>query len=391
MDENSRLTKIIRKPHTNLKRLIVIKVGSSLLVSGSSLNQNRLSQLADAIAQVRRSGERVVLVSSGAMACGMSSMGIPDKRKDIPFKQAMASIGQVILMQRYSEAFARHDIPIAQVLLAPEDMHSRSKYLNAQNTFDTLLSLEALPIVNENDTVAVEEIRFGDNDRLSALVASLLNAQLLIILSDVDGLYTADPKKDQTATLVRSVERIDQQIAGMAGGEGSSFSTGGMKSKLVAAQIATLSGIGTIIASGRDFSILSEIMNDQERGTFFQPVPKAISSRKRWIGFGMIPQGTITVDRGAETALLKNKSLLPVGIIETSGHFEPGDCVKIRGEDGQFIARGLVDYSWQELSALKDYHINRLSGREESCPLTSVVIHANNLVLLPSQKTSQCT
>ncbi|HSV30903.1 MAG TPA: glutamate 5-kinase [Atribacteraceae bacterium] len=367
-------------------KLIVVKVGSSLLVDGNNISRDRLGQLAENIVRIRQRGKQMILVSSGAMACGMSVMGIREMRRDIPFKQAMAAIGQVILMERYSEVFASHSVPVAQVLLAPEDTHNRSKYLNVRNTFESLLTLGVLPIVNENDTVAVEEIKFGDNDRLSALVASLVDAHLLVILSDIEGLYTTDPKKDPHATFIRKVDYIDKMIEDMAGGQGSVFSAGGMKSKITAARIATWSGIGTIIASGKDFSILSDILSGKERGTYFSPLPKALRSRKRWIGFGMICQGTIIVDEGAEKAISGNKSLLPAGITGSVGSFEPGDCVEIRGKSGRLIARGLVNYSSDELKAISGCHSDQLQKKWPDRVASPEVVHVDNLALFPEDE-----
>lgn len=361
---------------------IVVKVGSSLLVRDFQLDMNRLRDLAYNIAFLRERGKKVVLVSSGAVACGMSTMGITQRISDIPFKQAMAAIGQGILMQRYCQVFAEFGIKVAQILLAPEDVHHRMKYLNARNTLQVLLDLGVLPIVNENDTVAVAEIKFGDNDRLSALVGSLWGAELLVILSDVEGLFTSDPRLNASSSLVKEVKTITREIERMAGGKGSDIATGGMWSKIMAAKMAVLSGIGVIIASGRDFSVLQRICHGEEVGTFFHPREKSLKSKKRWIAFGMLPRGKIAIDKGAERALYEKKSLLPAGIQAVYGDFEVGDCVEIMGGKGKVIARGIVNYSAEELQRILGLHtdeVERILG-ERNCE--EEVIHIDNLVLL---------
>ncbi|MEN3185383.1 MAG: glutamate 5-kinase [Atribacterota bacterium] len=361
---------------------IVIKVGSSLLVRDFQLDMNRLSDLACNIAFLRERGKKVVLVSSGAVACGMSVMGITQRINDIPFKQAMAAIGQGVLMQRYCQVFAEFGIKVAQVLLAPEDVHHRTKYLNARNTLQVLLDLDVLPIVNENDTVAVAEIKFGDNDRLSALVGSLWGAELLVILSDVEGLFTSDPRLDGSSSLVKEVKVIDQEIEKMAGDTGSGIAIGGMRSKIMAAKMAVLSGIGVVIASGKDFSILPRIYRGEEVGTFFYPREKSLKSKKRWIAFGMLPRGKIAIDKGAERALHEKKSLLPAGVQAVYGDFEVGDCVEITGNKGRVIARGIVNYSAEELQRILGLHTNeveRVLGERSS---EEEVVHIDNLVLL---------
>jgi len=315
------------------------------------------------------------------MACGMSRLGFNQKRNDIPFKQAMAAVGQGILMQNYCQVFSQIGIPVAQILLAPEDVHNRHKYLNARNTFQTLLDLNVLPIVNENDTVAIAELKFGDNDRLSALVASLTNAQLLIILSDIEGLFTSDPKKNSQATLIKEVERIDENIERMAGQEESNISTGGMKSKIMASRMATFSGIGVILALGKDFSIIQRIFAGEEVGTFFYPQTKALKNRKRWIAFGMIARGRVIIDQGAYLALLQNKSLLPAGIKEVEGIFDSGDCIEVINEEGQLVAKGLVNFSSAELKKIRGLHTIELQDIFFDKEINDEVIHVDNLVL----------
>ncbi|MCX7667532.1 MAG: glutamate 5-kinase [Atribacterota bacterium] len=374
-----------RQELTMKSERIVIKVGSSLLVRNFQLDMNRLRDLACNIAFLREQGKKVVLVSSGAVACGMSAMGVTQGVSDIPFKQAMAAIGQGVLMQHYCQIFAEFGIKVAQILLAPEDVHHRVKYLNARNTLQVLLDLGVLPIVNENDTVAVAEIKFGDNDRLSALVGSLWGAELLIILSDVEGLFTSDPRLDASSSLVKEVKVITPEIERMAGGRGSGIATGGMRSKIMAARIAVLSGIGVIIASGKDFSILQRIYRGEEVGTFFHPRGKFLKSKKRWIAFGMLPRGKIAIDKGAERALYEKKSLLPAGVQAVYGDFEIGDCVEIMGGKGRVIARGIVNYSAEELQKVLGLHtdeVGRVLG-ERNCE--EEVVHIDNLVLLDEE------
>lgn len=362
-------------------RRVVIKVGTSLLVDGSSLSLERLRSLAENLAILRKEGREVVLVSSGAVACGMSALGVTKRRTGIPFKQAMAAIGQGILMQHYCSVFAEFGIKVAQILLAPEDVHNRSKYLNARNTFEALLRLGVLPIVNENDTVAVEEIKFGDNDRLSALVASIIGADLLVILSDVAGLYSSDPRRSPHAKLIPEVRVIDENIERVAGDKGSALATGGMRSKILAAKIATLSGIGVIIASGKDFGIVPRLFAGEDLGTFFYPAERSLRGKKRWIAFGMIPRGRVKVDEGAKRALLEGKSLLPAGVTGLSGHFDVGDCVEVTDKENVLIGRGIVNYSSEELErirGLRSGEIERVLGHRD---FDEEVIHADDFVL----------
>ena len=371
-----------RHDYIESSQFIVIKVGSSLLVKNFVLEISRLEKLAQNIFHLYQKGKRVILVTSGAMACGMSRLGYNRKRSDLPFKQAMAAVGQGILMQNYCQVFSQVGIPVAQILLAPEDVHNRHKYLNARNTFQTLLDLKVLPIVNENDSVAIDELKFGDNDRLSALVASLINAQLLVILSDIEGLFTADPKKNPGATLIKEVERIDSHIENMAGCEGSSVATGGMKSKIMACRMATFSGIGVVLASGKDFSIIQKIFDHEDVGTFFYPQTKALKNRKRWIAFGMMTRGRVIIDRGAHHAILTNKSLLPAGIKGVQGTFDSGDCIEVIDEEGHSIAKGLVNFSSSELEKIRGLHTTELNDIFFHQDYDIEVIHIDNMVLL---------
>jgi len=371
-----------RKTIVTSAHRLVVKVGSSLLVDGFSLSRERLWSLAKNVVEVRTQGKEVVLVSSGAVACGMSALGIIRRRSDIPFKQAMAAVGQGILMQHYCSVFAEFGVKVAQILLAPEDVHNRSKYLNARNTFEALLRLGIVPIVNENDTVAVEEIKFGDNDRLSALVASIVDADLLVILSDVEGLYTDDPRRSPQAELIPEVRFINEEIERMAKKEGTALATGGMRSKILAARIATLSGIGVIVASGRDFGILPRLLTGEALGTFFYPAEHSLRGKKRWIAFGMIPQGQIVVDEGAKRALFEKKSLLPAGVVSVLGRFGAGDCVEVVSEEGELIGRGIVNYSSEELGKIRGLRSTKIEEILGQGDWSEEVIHADDFVFL---------
>ncbi|MDK2896172.1 MAG: glutamate 5-kinase [Candidatus Atribacteria bacterium] len=380
-----------RKELVDNSKILVIKVGSSLLFNSTGLSQKRLEELASNINSIIQTGKKVVLVTSGAVACGRNVLGDKLNRDDIPLKQALSAVGQGFLIHRYQEAFSGFSLPVAQILLAPEDVHFRSKYLNARNTFETLFDLGVVPIVNENDTVAVEEIKFGDNDRLSALVASLVQADLLIILSDVAGLMDRDPRMFSDAKLIPEVKEINSTIEEMAGGPGSEVATGGMKSKILAAKIATFSGTGVVIASGNNFDVLKEIMAGKEEGTFFFPQKRFLNSRKRWIAFGTISQGEVWIDEGAKDALLSGKSLLPVGVRKVVGSFDVGDCVSIFDQVGNRIGKGIVNYSFWELkkiSGKQSWEIGKFLEKDHN---QQEVIHADNLVLLMGERENDRT
>lgn len=380
-----------RKELVDNSKILVIKVGSSLLFNSTGLSQKRLEGLASNINSIIQTGKKVVLVTSGAVACGRNVLGDKLNRDDIPLKQALSAVGQGFLIHRYQEAFSGFGLPVAQILLAPEDVHFRSKYLNARNTFEALFDLGVVPIVNENDTVAVEEIKFGDNDRLSALVASLVQADLLIILSDVAGLMDRDPRIFSDAKLIPEVKEINSTIEEMAGGPGSEVATGGMKSKILAAKIATFSGTGVVIASGNNFDVLKEIMAGKEEGTFFFPQKRFLNSRKRWIAFGTISQGEVWIDEGAKDALLSGKSLLPVGVRKVVGSFDVGDCVSIFDQVGNRIGKGIVNYSFWELkkiSGKQSWEIGKFLEKDHN---QQEVIHADNLVLLMGERENDRT
>jgi len=340
-----------------------------------------IEKLVRDIATLSKRNKEIVLVSSGAIGMGRRKLGVKNKLITIPSKQALASIGQTDLMNLYYQFFQKHNLSIGQVLLTRTDLFSRSSYLNARNTILTLLKLKVIPIVNENDTVAVEEIKFGDNDTLSALVAGLIDADLLIIFSDIEGLYTADPKKDPEAKLIKEVKRIDEEVEKIAKSSIIKGRVGGMQTKIEAAKIATHSGIPVIIGGEKE-NFLPDIFSGKKVGTLFLPQATHLASRKRWIAYGHRSRGEIIVDRGAKDALVKRgRSLLPAGIKEVEGDFEIGDSVILLDEEKKEFARGIVYYSSKELKkikGIKSSFIESLLGYK----YYDEVIHRDNLVIL---------
>ena len=361
-------------------RRIVVKVGSSLLTEKNRLNLKRLEEIVDQLASLQKENREVILVTSGAIAGGMGRLNLK-KLTTIPQKQAAAAIGQNLLMGIYEKLFKKRGCLVAQVLLTSEDIQNRKRYLNARNTLLTLLNYKAIPIVNENDTVAVNEIRFGDNDTLSALVASKVEADLLIILTDTKGLYTADPKRKRKVKFVGEVSEITPQLERMASGPGTLKGTGGMVAKLRAAKIARSSGIAMIIADGRIRNVIRRLLAGERLGTLFLPKER-LKSRKRWIAFGLPLSGKIKIDEGAKGAISKrNKSLLPSGIIEVKGSFSIGDGVSILDEGNREFARGIVSYSSREVDKIrgrKTQEIEKILGYKDY----DEVIHRDNLVIL---------
>ena len=343
---------------------IVVKVGTSTLThSTGKLNLEHIEHLVRQLTDLRYQGKEVELVSSGAIGAGMGKMNLDKRPKTIPEKQAVAAIGQGILMQLYEKLFSEYGQTVAQLLLTKSDMDDRRRFLNARNTLVTLLQLGVIPIINENDTVAVEEIRFGDNDTLAALVATLVDADLLILLSDIDGLYTADPRKHPDAELIGVVPAIDASVEGAAGDVGSKFGSGGMATKIGAAKIATNAGIPMLIANGAEDGIVRRLIHGESLGTLFLARELKPHLRKSWIAFGSKVEGAITVDDGAKTALIeKGKSLLPSGIIAVSGNFHSGEVVSILDSQGREFARGITNYDQVELSRIKGVKCKDICG-----------------------------
>jgi glutamate 5-kinase len=364
-------------------RRLVVKVGSGLITApGQGPDSKRIAALAADVAAAVGERREVALVSSGAIVTGMARLGLPARPRSIPEKQAAAAVGQSVLMWHYEQAFKKHGLSVGQVLLTAQDIADRGRYLNARNTLLALLDFGVLPIVNENDTVAVDEIKVGDNDNLAALVAHLIDADLLILLTDVDGLYTGDPRRDSTARRLDTVEEVNEDIRRLVFDETGTVSVGGMATKLEAAQKAGASGIAMVIASGREHGVVARLLQGEMLGTYFQPRDDRLAARKRWIGYAVRPRGRLTVDAGAKKALTeRGKSLLPSGLVEVSGEFQAGEVVAIAAAEGGDFARGLVNYDAGELRKIrgaKTADIERALGYKG----VGEVIHRDNLVVL---------
>jgi glutamate 5-kinase len=363
-------------------RLVVVKVGSALLVTGETglVDQAWLAAFAADIARVRARGQRVVVVSSGAVALGRARLGLARRRLTLAEKQAAAAAGQSLLMRAWEEALEPHGLRAAQILLTPDDTEIRRRFLNARATLETLLDLGAVAVVNENDTVATEELRYGDNDRLAARVAQMVGADLLVLLSDVDGLYTGDPRLDPGAEHIAFVEALTDRIAAMAGGANSAggVGVGGMATKLAAARIAAGAGCATLITLGRRAAPLAAVEHG-ERATLFAAAESPSAAYKAWIAGSLTPQGVLTVDPGAAAALRRGKSLLAAGVKGVEGRFGKGDAVVVRDGDGRELGRGLARYDVADarrIVGLRTGAIEAVLGYEAG-PL----IHADDLAL----------
>ncbi len=366
----------------NAKRLVV-KVGSSLVTNqGQGLDHAALARWAAQIAQLRRMGREVVLVSSGAIAEGMQRLGWKKRPRAVHDLQAAAAVGQMGLVQVYETCFREHGLLTSQILLTHDDLSDRKRYLNARSTLRTLLALGVIPVINENDTVAIDEIRFGDNDTLGALVTNLIEADALIILTDQAGLYSADPRLDPGATLVSRAQAADPSLEKMAGGAGSQIGLGGMLTKVLAAQRAARSGAHTAIASGHEPDVLVRLAQGENIGTLLEAYAATLAARKQWLADHLQVRGSLTLDAGAAKALtVDGKSLLPIGVYDLSGEFERGEAVSCRDETGREIARGLVNYN-----AAETRRILRTPSSEIEAKLGYIdeteLIHRDNLVLL---------
>jgi glutamate 5-kinase len=376
-------SKDIRRKTLGKARRIVVKVGSSILASvGKGLHYEVFSRLTKEISDLKRQGCEIVLVSSGAIAAGMEKLGYKTRPQSITQKQATAAVGQTRLMNIYENYFSRYQQMVAQVLLTHDDLSHRRRFLNARNTLLTLLELGIIPIINENDTVVVDEIKVGDNDNLSALITNLIGADLLIILTDIDGLCDSDPRVNPDARCILLVEDIDGDIAGIIGETKSEMSVGGMISKIQAARKASRFGIPTVVARGTKDGVLHQILKGKEIGTLILPKEEALSSRKHWIAFNPKPKGDLVVDEGAKKAIVqKGKSLLPSGVVKIKGPFDRGDLVTCVGPRGKEFARGLVNYSASELEKIKGLR----SGLIEitlGYKYSDEVIHRDDLVVL---------
>ena len=367
---------------SHVKR-VVIKIGSGVISNSDGLDLERIAILCEDVHKLRQRGYEVILVSSGAVAAGRADLGIVGKPHSIPLplKQAAAAIGQSRLMRAYKDALRQHGLKAAQILLTRDDLANRRRYLNARNTLMTLLEYDIVPIINENDTVVVDEIRFGDNDNLSAMTTSLVEAQLLVILSDVDGLYNKDPRHNPSAVLISEVERITPEIEAMAGLTVTELGTGGMTTKLKAAKRATLSGAGTAIINGRTPHNLLYLFDGHELGTYFLPARDPMAARKHWIAFTKKPKGRLILDDGAHKAVAeRGKSLLPSGIHKLDGSFERGDAVRLCDAEGNEFAKGVTNYTSAELNRImgkKTKEIESILGYQYG----DEVVHRDNMVI----------
>jgi glutamate 5-kinase len=362
-------------------RRLVIKIGSALLVDDRTgdLRRTWLQALADDVARCVERGQEVLIVSSGAIAAGRRHLGLRGSSLKLEEKQAAAATGQIRLAHAYQEALARHRLTVAQILLTPEDTEVRRRHLNARATLNQLLALKAVPVINENDTVATAEIRFGDNDRLAARVAQMVSADTLLLFSDIDGLYTADPRRDPAARHLPEVRELTAEIEAMAGEAPPGMSSGGMVTKLAAARIAMAAGCRMAIAKGEVLHPL-HALESGGRATWFLPAASPLTARKRWIAASLNPAGILMVDDGAAAALLRGTSLLPAGIVAVEGSFERGDAVVVRGRDGRVLGRGISAYSSADALRIAGHKSREIEailgyrGRDE-------VIHRDDLVI----------
>ncbi|MBX9686414.1 MAG: glutamate 5-kinase [Candidatus Obscuribacterales bacterium] len=388
-----------RKEILSSAKRVVVKLGTAVLMrEEGGIALSRFYSFVEDLARLKKSGKEVLLVTSGAIGLGVRSLGLAKRPKDLPGKQACAAVGQGRLMSLYSDAFAAMDVLTAQVLLTEDDFANRRRYLNLRGTIQSLLDFQALPIINENDTVATAEletvhgapkkVNFGDNDKLSALVAGKVDADLLLILTDVDGLYTADPRTDKDAKLISIVENLspefEAQVMGSGkSGAGTDLGRGGMKTKLEAARVATQSGCATIIAGGKEAGIISKVFSAEEKGTLFLP-GSGMAGKLRWIAFATTVSASLHVNEGARSALLNKKaSLLPAGVVKVEGQFERGDVVSIVDERGKEFARGIVNYSSNEAQKISGLHSELIDEMLESRNYDAIVTR-DNLAILES-------
>lgn len=373
----------VREQLATSANLVVIKVGTRVLTTATGrLDLTQIQCLADQIHRLRIAGRQVVLVSSGAVGAGMSQLGLTQRPTALAQLQAVAAVGQAKVIEAYDSTFRKHGEHAAQVLLTAEDLNDRGRYLNVRNTLLALLEIDAIPIINENDTVAVEELMltFGDNDRLAALVTNAIRAPLLIVLSDVEGLYDGPPERS-SSQVIRTVHRIDASIEQLVRDSSNSLSRGGMKSKLEAARMATKAGENVIIASGREQDVLVRLLDGEPIGTAFLAEGKPVSPFKRWIGFSTQPRGALILDEGACRAITRDgRSLLAIGITDAEGQFEKGDAVCLKNARGTEIARGLSNYSASEVRQIKGLKTGEIVSTLGHCPYQAV-IHRDNLTI----------
>jgi glutamate 5-kinase len=373
----------VRQEVIALAHTVVVKVGTNVLTrADGTLEPARVQALADQLHRLRATGRKVALVSSGAIGAGIGRLGLGRRPADLRQLQACAAVGQSFLMRAYEDCLARHKIPTAQLLLTAGDFDSRPRYLNARNTIVTLFEWGCLPIINENDTVSVAEIRFGDNDHLAALVTNLLQAPLLVLLSVVDGLYDADPGTDAGARLVSTVPVIDAAVLEKAGAGKSALGSGGMRSKLRAARLATVAGESVLLANGGTPGILDALFRAEPVGTLFLPHNRTLPAWKRWLGYTARPKGRLIVDTGARAAVQEQgRSLLPIGVVAVVGTFHKGDVVTLCDPDGVEFARGLCAYSSADLDRLRGLRTEQIRDTLGTVPYEEV-IHRDNLVVI---------
>jgi len=381
------MSELLRQEIAATAHTIVVKVGTRVLSrADGQLDEKHITRLAEELSQIREGGRRVVLVSSGAVGAGLGRLGLERRPTDLAQLQAVAAIGQTNLIETYDRTFRKHGHHAAQVLLTAEDTQDRTRYLNVRNTLRSLLDFDAIPIINENDTVAVEELMttFGDNDRLAALVTNLLRAPLLVMLSDVDGLFDGDPAKPESK-LISTVTRLDDSVRSLACDAATGMSKGGMASKLEAARIVTAAGENAIIANGHQPGILGRILAGESVGTLLLAEGKSVSPWKRWIGFSARPRGKLHLDPGAARAVAnEGRSLLAIGIVNAEGEFNKGDVVTLCDENGQEIARGLTNYRASDIERIKGLKSDRIAQVLGHKPYEEV-IHRDNLALVVGQ------
>ncbi len=370
-----------RKSCFDCARRIVVKIGSGVLTEDNGLNLKIIRSISRQICFLIDGGMEVILVSSGAMASGIKKVGLSRRPDEIPKRQAIAAVGQAGLIMEYEKAFAGCGKKVAQILLTSEDLSNRKRYLNARNTLCTLLAWQIVPIINENDTVAVEEIRFGDNDNLAAMITMLMDADILINLTDIDGLYNKDPRGNPDAELISVVSIIKKSIEKLAGDIPGALGTGGMTTKVNAAKKVTAAGIPMVIAGGAKPDILKKIFSGKEYGTFFVPKKKKLAGRKCWIAYSLKPRGVIKIDSGAAAAILKKgKSLLPGGIIGVKGEFSIGAPVEFKTDDNKTLGTGLVNYSAADIRKIMGLRSSRIEKRL-GYKSYDEVIHRDNLAI----------
>ncbi len=365
---------------------VIIKIGSAVLTGKDGLDIQIIDQLVDEMSDLIKKGYHIVLVTSGAIASGKHRMGITGPLKSIPQKQAAAAIGQGRLMRVYSNSFGKHGMHVAQILLTMSDLTERKRFLNIRNTLTTLLEWGVIPVINENDTVAVEEIKFGDNDNLAAMIANAIEAELVINLTMTEGLFDRNPNISKDAKRIPIIHEITEEIEGAASAEGTAEGSGGMRSKVLAAKKVTVFGIPYIIAQGKKAGILKDIFAGKDTGTLFLPAREPLNSRKYWIAFTLRSQGKLTIDEGARNAIIgSGKSLLPSGIVDVEGDFTIGDPVTCIDLKGASFAKGLVNYSASEIRrimGLKSSKISQILGYKDY----DEVIHRDNMAVMAHQK-----